>query len=387
MSNISVYDELDQAIDQMLHPTEPKPGSHPVRRKPRLSGAPGSLGTLSDAAENRNIGGLGELVELAADLRDLPRANFKSRLKLELEWEAAGRTVSATDTDRQAARAVAPASGEILPSLFGKKWAGYPVRRINFALSVALHGVMALLVGTGFLMVKSYVPRVEPQPSVTVKLDPYPVPIGSHPSGGGGSGGAADKMPATRGMAPRAAREQLTPPIVMHEMRQTALPVAPTVIAPPELALPKTQQIGDPLSVVAAAPSNGPGVAGGIGGSAGGGVGGDRGGVGRGPGTGSGCCGDVFGVGNGVSMPRAIYAPEPEFSEEARIKKFQGEVTLLVTIGTDGRARNLTVVRSLGMGLDQKALDAVRTWRFDPARKDGRPVAVQMNIIVNFHLF
>jgi TonB family protein len=58
-----------------------------------------------------------------------------------------------------------------------------------------------------------------------------------------------------------------------------------------------------------------------------------------------------------------------------------------VTIGTDGRARNLTVVRSLGMGLDQKALDAVRTWRFDPARKDGRPVAVQMNIIVNFHLF
>jgi protein TonB len=86
-------------------------------------------------------------------------------------------------------------------------------------------------------------------------------------------------------------------------------------------------------------------------------------------------------------MPRAIYAPEPEFSEEARIKKFQGEVTLLVTIGADGRPRNLTVVRSLGMGLDQKALDAVRTWRFDPAKKDGRPVAVQMNIIVNFHLF
>jgi protein TonB len=86
-------------------------------------------------------------------------------------------------------------------------------------------------------------------------------------------------------------------------------------------------------------------------------------------------------------MPRAIYAPEPEFSEEARIAKFQGEVTLLVTIGTDGRARNLSVVRSVGMGLDQKALDAVRTWRFEPAKKDGRPVAVQMNIIVNFHLF
>jgi protein TonB len=371
MSNISVYDELDQAIDQMLHPTEPKPGS---------------LGTPSDAAENRNIGGLGELVELAADLRDLPRANFKSRLKIELEWEAAGRKVSTGETDQQAARGAAPESGEILPSLFGKKWAGYPVRRINFVLSVVLHGVMALLIGASFLMVKSSVPQVATVGSVTVKLEPYPVPVGSHPSGGGGSGGAADKMRASVGVAPRAAREQLTPPIVLHSMSRPRLAALPTVIAPPDLALPKTQQIGDPLSALAAS-SNGPGVAGGIGGNVGGGVGGDRGGVGRGPGSGSGCCGDVFGVGNGVSMPRAIYAPEPEFSEEARIAKFQGEVTLLVTIGTDGRARNLTVVRSLGMGLDQKALDAVRTWRFDPARKDGRPVAVQMNIIVNFHLF
>jgi TonB family protein len=360
MSNISVYDELDQAIEQML--------------------------AAPEAAHAGRETEIGELVDLAADLRDLPRANFKSRLKLELEWEAAGRRVSAGDTDQQAAPVVAPESGGILPSLFGKTWAGYPVRRINFALSVALHGVMALLVGASFLMVKSYVLPVETQPSVTVRLEPYVVPAGSHPSSGGGSGGAADKMPASRGMAPRAAREQLAPPIVMHETRQPALAAEPTVIAPPELALPKTQQIGDPLTALTT-PSNGPGVAGGIGGSVGGGVGGDRGRYGRGPGSGNGCCGDVFGVGNGVSMPRAIYAPEPEFSEEARIAKFQGEVTLLVTIGADGRARNLTVVRSLGMGLDQKAMDAVRTWRFDPARKDGRPVAVQMNIIVNFHLF
>jgi len=380
MSNISVYDELDQAIDQMLQPQLASP-SFPQRARngwgPQKQRDPG-------APSQTDEGNISELVELAADLRDLPRANFKSRLKLELEWEAAGRTVSAGETDQYAVRGAA--AGEILPSLFGKTWAGYPMRRRNFALSVALHGVMAFLVGASFLMVKSYVPPVEPQGIVTVKLEPYPVPAGFHPSHGGGSGGAAEKMRASVGAAPPAAREQLTPPIVMHETRQPALAAAPTVIAPPELALPKTQQIGDPLSALAA-PSNGSGVAGGIGGSVGGGVGGDRSGVGRGPGTGSGCCGDVFGVGNGVSMPRAIYAPEPEFSEEARIAKFQGEVTLLVTIGADGRARNLTVVRSLGMGLDQKAMDAVRTWRFDPARKDGRPVAVQMNIIVNFHLF
>ena len=365
MSNISVYDELDQAIEQMLHDTEPK---------------------ASDAAENRKIGEIGELVELAAELRDLPRSNFKSRLKLELEWEAAGRRVSAGETDRQAERGAAANAGEILPSLFGKKWAGYPVRRRNFALSVALHGVMALLIGASFLMVKSYVPSVEPQPSVTVRLEPYPVPVGLHPSHGGGSGGAAEKTRVSIGSAPPAAREQLTPPIVTHSNSPARLPVKPTVIAPPELAVPKMQQVGDPLSALAA-PSNGPGVAGGIGGNVGGGVGGDRGGFGRGPGARGGCCGDLYSVGDGVSMPRPIYAPEPEFSEEARIAKFQGEVTLLVTIGTDGRARNLTVVRSLGMGLDEKAKEAVRTWRFDPARKDGRPVAVQMNIIVNFHLF
>jgi len=382
MSNISAYDELDQAIDQMLQPQLASP-SFPQRarngwgpQKQRDPGAP-------PQTDEENIR---ELVDLAADLRDLPRANFKSRLKLELEWEAAGRTVSVTDSDRQAARGVAPASGEILPSLFGKTWAGYPVRRINFAFSVALHGVMAILVGASFLMVKSYVPRAATAGIVTIRLEPYPVPIGSHPSGGGGSGGAADRMRASAGVAPPAAREQLTPPIVMRSMSQPRLAAAATVIAPPDLAVPRTQQIGDPLSALTA-PSNGPGVAGGIGGSVGGGVGGDRSGVGRGPGSGSGCCGGLQSVGNGVSMPRAIYAPEPEFSEEARIAKFQGEVTLLVTIGTDGRAKNLTVVRSLGMGLDQKALDAVRTWRFDPAKKDGRPVAVQMNIIVNFHLF
>ena len=74
-------------------------------------------------------------------------------------------------------------------------------------------------------------------------------------------------------------------------------------------------------------------------------------------------------------------------SEEARRSKYQGEVTLLATIGADGRTRDLVVVRSLGMGLDEKAIEAVRTWRFDPAKKDGRPLAVQMNIIVSFHLF
>ena len=134
-------------------------------------------------------------------------------------------------------RGAASTSGEILPSLFGKSWAGYPVRRINFALSVALHGVMAFLVGAGFLMVKSYAPRIDPQPIVTVRLEPYPVPLGSHPSNGGGSGGAAERIRASRGVAPPAAQEQLTPPIILRNNAHPRLAAATTVIAPPDLSI------------------------------------------------------------------------------------------------------------------------------------------------------
>jgi protein TonB len=363
MSNISIYDELDLAINQMLDAPE---------------------AALFQSEETQCEENVGELAKLAADLRYLPRENFKARLRLELEWEAAGRTVSAAAT-QQTIRAAQPASHQILPSLFGKTWAGCPVRRMNFVLSLALHGVMVLLMSAGFWMVKSFVLHIDGGPSVATRLEPYPVPIGSYPSHGGGSGGAADKTPASRGVAPRAAREQLTPPIVTQNNMQPRLVAEATVIAPPDLNFPRTHDLGDPLSDLARA-SNGAGVSGGIGGNYGTGVGGE-GGPGRGVGSGGGCCGDLYSIGNGVSMPRAIYSPEPEFSEEARKTKHQGEVTLLATIGADGIPRNLTVVRSLGMGLDEKALEGVRTWRFEPARKNGRPVAVQMNIIVNFNLF
>lgn len=357
MSNISIYDELDQAIEQML--------------------------AAPDVPLTQFEESVGELAELASDLSYLPRENFKTRLRLELEWEAAGRTVSAAAQQGHAPKSVA--NTQILPSLFGKTWAGYPVRRMNFALSVALHGAMVLLIGAGFLRVKSDVPVISRDSFVTVRLEPYLTPVGNHPSHGGGSGGAAEKTPASQGVTPRAAREQLTPPIVMQNNMQPRLVAEATVLAPPDLAFPRTRELGDPLSDLARA-SNGAGVSGGIGGNYGTGVGGE-GGPGRGPGSGGGCCGDLYSIGNGVSMPRAIYSPEPEFSEEARKTKHQGEVTLLATIGADGIPRNLTVVRSLGMGLDEKALEGVRTWRFEPARKNGRPVAVQMNIIVNFNLF
>lgn len=92
-------------------------------------------------------------------------------------------------------------------------------------------------------------------------------------------------------------------------------------------------------------------------------------------------------MGGGVSAPRLIYGPDPEFSEEARKAKYQGTVVLWAIVGVDGRTHEIRVFRSLGMGLDEKAIEAVRQWRFEPGQKDGKAVAVQVGVEVNFRLY
>ena len=77
---------------------------------------------------------------------------------------------------------------------------------------------------------------------------------------------------------------------------------------------------------------------------------------------------------------------EPEYSEEARKAKYQGTVTLYVEVDPSGRATNIRVLHSLGLGLDEKAMDAVKQWKFKPGMKDGKPVTVQASIEVNFRL-
>jgi TonB family protein len=143
-------------------------------------------------------------------------------------------------------------------------------------------------------------------------------------------------------------------------------------------------QYGDPLAKLGPA-SNGPGSGAGIGSGSGGGVGSGKGG-GFGPGEGGGVGGGVFKVGGGVTAPSLLYKVEPEYSEEARKAKYQGTVILYVEVSPDGRAVNPRVVRSLGLGLDEKAIEAVRKWKFRPGYKDGKPVTVAATIEVNFRL-
>jgi TonB family protein len=165
--------------------------------------------------------------------------------------------------------------------------------------------------------------------------------------------------------------------------------VEPTVVIPPQVHLqqPNMPNLGDPLSrVPALLPSNGTGSGAGIGSGSGGGVGSGE-GPGFGPGHGGGTGGGAFRVGGGVSAPKAIYSPDPEYSEEARKAKYQGTCVLWLVVGADGRPKDIKVQRTLGLGLDEKAIEAVKNWRFEPALKDGKPVAVQINVEVSFRLY
>lgn len=97
--------------------------------------------------------------------------------------------------------------------------------------------------------------------------------------------------------------------------------------------------------------------------------------------------GEVFRVGGAITAPRLISGPPAEYGEEARQAKYQGTCILGVIVGSDGRPRHISVVRSIGKGLDQKAIEAVQKWEFQPGTKDGKPVAVHVDIEVKFQLY
>lgn len=204
--------------------------------------------------------------------------------------------------------------------------------------------------------------------------------------GGGGGGGDRSPLPASKGRLPKASLRQFTPPMAVVNNPNPRLTMEPSIIAPPDVSLPNVNmaQYGDPLAKIGP-PSNGPGSGGGIGSGSGGGVGSGKGG-GFGPGEGGGVGGGVYRVGGGVTAPIVLSKKDPEYSEEARKAKYQGTVLLSIEVSPSGAASNIKVVRSLGLGLDEKAIEAVKQWKFKPGYKDGKPVTVAATIEVNFRL-
>lgn len=198
----------------------------------------------------------------------------------------------------------------------------------------------------------------------------------------GGGGGTFDHLPASRGVPPPGSLDmQIVPPNVIVLKQPSKLEIDSTVVMAPDIKFPPGQ-IGDPSSDFTKALSNGSGGPSGIGNH--GCCGGD--GSSSGPYVGNGPPG-VVPLGKGMSPPQVIYNPEPTFSEEARKSKTQGRVTLLVVVGKDGLPYDIHVRESLGMGLDEKAIEAVNTWRFHPATLNGQPVATRVEVEVDFHLY
>jgi protein TonB len=200
----------------------------------------------------------------------------------------------------------------------------------------------------------------------------------------GGGGGARDKTPASKGQLPRVALRQFTPPSAVIRNYNPQLAIEPTLVGTPQIvaALPNIPY-GDPNGV-SGPPSNGRGKNGGIGDGDGGGLG-DH----KGPGYGD---GDDVGVSGQAHILGSIVAPilltkiDPEYSDEARRARVQGIVMLHIDVDAHGRPQNIKVVQGLGLGLDQRAVDAVRQWKFKPGTSNGKPAVTSAEVQVTFRL-
>ena len=208
-------------------------------------------------------------------------------------------------------------------------------------------------------------------------------------AGGGGGGGSHDIVDPIKGKLPPRMKDPITPPMTpVLEQPKLAVPSAINVQQNIQLPdNPNMPNIGVTKSANVTLASNGQGTGSGMGTGSGGGLGSGT-GNGFGPGTGGNTGGGLYRIGGGVSAPIPIVSPEAEFSDEARRAKYQGVCLVSLIVDAQGNPQNPRVIRALGMGLDEKALEAVRRYKFKPALKDGRtPVPVMITIEVNFRLY
>jgi len=267
-------------------------------------------------------------------------------------------------------------------------WGLYGRKRESGVMSLAIHGCVVLLMFT-VLSNKTVQTKIkETVHLVAPDIAPYMPELAPKPKTmqGGGGGGDRSPTPASKGRAPRFSPRQFVPPAAVVNNPNPKLVMDPTLIGPPDLQLPNNNMPvwGDPLAKLGP-PSNGPGSGGGIGSGKGGGIGSGE-GAGYGPGKGGGMGGGVYRVGGGVTAPAVLYKIHPEYSEEARKAKYSGTVVLYIQVDESGHATHMRVVKGIGLGLDEKALEAVNKWRFKPGLKDGKPVVVEAHIEVNFRL-
>jgi TonB family protein len=281
-------------------------------------------------------------------------------------------------------------------SLFTNRRARPHSPELSLAVSTTFHAAMfALLlltaVGTAPARATAADVRAEAIPLVFVALP--------GPGGGGGGGGAQQRTPPPR--AERDGHRSLSSPL---PRREPAKPIQAAPEPPPPPPDPVDTEplppVVAPVAPVAADPVTHPGVleqapvesdsrGPGNGGGAGSGIGqglGEGEGDGIGPGSGGGTGGGPYRPGSGIEPPSLLREVKAGYTEDARIRQLEGEVVLEVVVRRDGSVGDLKVLRGLGGGLNERAAEAVRQWRFSPARRKGVPVDVLVEVAVEFKL-
>ena len=267
---------------------------------------------------------------------------------------------------------------------------------LPLALSGSLHAAMVL--GIAFLttMTVAHTAAVSPQLDRANLRLVFLVTPG--PGGGGGGGGLRERLPPPpalkRGTSPlRSPVPIRKPPAVEPPVVKVVDPPPPpkeAVVAPVvPISSDPIDRVGVPVEApkVPAAPvdSHGPGTAGGTGSGQGSGIGEGQ-GPGLGPGSGGGTGGGPYRPGSGITAPAIVHEVKPDYTEEGRRRGIEGDVVVEIIVRADGTVGNVRLLQGLGAGLDQRAIDAVRQWRFTPARRFGTPVDVIVEVAMEFKL-
>jgi periplasmic protein TonB len=242
------------------------------------------------------------------------------------------------------------------------------------AIAVVIHGLIILLIA--WILVKK-IPLSAPAKTtlVTDVSVPPMAPMKAQSMGGGG--GQRGPTPVSKGSPPKFADQQIVPPKA-PPLQEPKIKIEPTVEVQKDVKmasnLPNFGLPNSPLTGVSMGNGSGTGLGSGSG-------------SGIGPGSGGNIGGGPKRIGGGVSAPVLIYSVEPEFSEEARKAKVAGNVLVNLWVDTNGLPSHVRVIRGVGMGLDEKAVEAVKQYKFKPAMENGKPVLVELNVEVNFQIF